>query len=87
MKNKVEYDASNYSYTEWSNLKLDWSNRYTVKYSVESYLFRYNNYQKGLSNKHIMKSTFGVMSHKSINRDIKMWYNRCIGAYNEIKYD
>ena len=58
MKNKVEYCASDYSYTEWGNLKLDWSNRYTVKYSVESYLFRYNNYQKGLNNKHIMKSTF-----------------------------
>ena len=55
---KIEYCSSDYSYNEWGNLGLDWSNRYKVKYCVEAYLFRQSNYLKGLNNKHIMKSTF-----------------------------
>ena len=83
---KIEYCSSDYSYNEWGNLGLDWSNRYKVKYCVEAYLFRQSNYLKGLNNKYIMKSTFGLMSYKSIEQDIELWYNKCIGAYNQIKY-
>jgi hypothetical protein len=58
---KIEYCSSDYSYNEWGNLGLDWSNRYKVKYCVEAYLFRQSNYLKGLNN--LNYGITGVLEH------------------------
>lgn len=69
---------------EWNNLNVDWGNEYKLTYTVESYLFRFVNYKKGLDNSHILKSTFGKKSIRDIEKEIAYWFLKCIGAYNEI---
>jgi len=66
---------------------LTWSNEYKLHYSVPSYLFRFENFNKGLKNEHIMKSTFGRKSLKEIKEEINYWFNNCIGAYNQIEFN
>lgn len=85
MRAKQFWEGKNYSYQEWANTPFDWSNFYKVKYTVESYLWRYDNYLKGLSNAHILKSTFGKSDLKSIQEEIEMWFNDSVGAYNTIE--
>lgn len=73
------------SYQEWGKLDFDWENEYKLNYTVESYLFRFTNYHKGLKNPTILKSTFGKKSKEDILKEIDYWFNKCIGAYNQIE--
>jgi len=71
---------------KWKDIE-DWTNECKIMYTVESYLFRFNNYHKGLLNKHIMMSVFGAKDKNDIKKEINEWYDRCIGAYNEIEFN
>jgi hypothetical protein len=64
-----------------------WRNQYRLTYTVESYLWRYNNYKKYLDDKNefIFKSTFGKADIRDVEAELKWWYNKCVGANNEIK--
>ena len=65
------------------NKHVDWGNEYKLCYSVESYFFRYNNYNKYLEsgNLFIKKSSFGVLTDKEIKEEIDWWFKQCVGAY------
>lgn len=86
-KKKYPWEVNKISYSEWGRMDFDWLNHSKVHNTVQSYLFRYNNYHKGLTNDHIMKSTFGRMSHSGIKEELKKWYDRAIGAYTAIEYE
>lgn len=83
---KCPWEEKDITYQEWGRMNFDWSNYYKLKYSVPSYFFRLDNYMKGLKNKHIMKSTFGLKSNAEIKKEIDWWFERCIGAYCQIIY-
>jgi len=86
-KAKYPWEVRKISYSEWGKMDFDWDNKNKVDNTVESYLFRYKNYQKGLKNEHIMKSTFGNKSIADIEIEINKWFEMCIGAYTLIEYE
>ena len=85
IKNKIWELKKEITYNEWGKLDVDWGNEYKLKYTVFSYFFRYNNYNEGLKNEHILKSTFGRKSIIEIKQEIEWWYRECIGAYSDIE--
>ena len=62
---------------------IDWDNEAKLNKSVQSYFFRYDNYQeyKTTKNEFIKKSVFGLISDLEIEKQIKWWFNTCTGAY------
>lgn len=85
-KAKYPWEIKEISYSEWGKMEFDWCNFHKVNTCVPSYFFRYDNYIKGLKNKHITKSVFGTKSICSIEQEIEWWFNRCVGAYTAIEY-
>lgn len=79
------WDVKDLTYREFGSLNYDWLNSYKVSKTVQSYLFRYDGYNKGLTNEYIMKSTFGRLHISDILKEIDYWFNKCIGAYSEIE--
>ncbi len=88
MVKRVRYpwEIKKLTYKEWSIINFDWDNQSKIDKWIPAYLFRYNNYQKGLKNKHILKSTFGRKTIIEIKEEIEMFYKICIGAYTKIEY-
>lgn len=70
-------------YGDYPDKKEYWSDLANNK-TVRGYLWRYENYKKGLDNEHIMKSTFGKTSKTSIKEELDWWFDRCLGAKNKI---
>ncbi len=88
MVQKVQHPSEyrKVTYTEWGTLDWDWENQAKLDKWIAAYFFRYDNYYKGLTNKHIIKSVFGQKPEDEIKKEIDWWYNECIGAYTQIKY-
>lgn len=84
-KSNFPFEKKQYTYQEWGCMDFDWLNYYKVTYNVESYLWRYDNYLKGIDNHHILKSTFGKSNIEDIKKEIELWFNNCLGAYNTIE--
>lgn len=77
----------NESYYDWFKRqpKAYWINEHK-KWAAENYLWRVRQYERGLENEHIMKSTFGHMSPEQILSDIKYWFNASLGVHTQITY-
>ena len=76
-----------YSNTQiWGAMDVDWENEHKLN-SVFFYFFRFDNYQKGLENNHIMLSTFGIKSNIQILEEIEWWFNVCIGVYSDVEFN
>jgi len=84
---KYPWEIKNLTYTEWVKMDFDWNNHVKIDKWIPAYFFRYDNYQKGLENDHIMKSTFGRKKIIEIKEEIENWYNINIGAYTKIEYE
>ena len=83
-KAQKPWEIKKLTYQEWGQNKHDWENEYKLMYSVESYFFRYDNFIKGNESDVILRSVFGNKNYEDIVKDIKYWFNKCIGAYNVI---
>lgn len=86
-KAPLPWETREISYSEWGKMDFDWVNQYKLDHGIPSYFFRYDNYKKGLTNEHILKSTFGRKTIAEINLEIEKWFNINIGAYTRIEYD
>lgn len=76
------WDNKTISYSDWSKLNVDWINESKLDNSVPSYFFCYDNFKT--NNEYIIKSVFGVKSKLDIKCEIEYWFNKCVGAYNDI---
>jgi hypothetical protein len=76
------------SFNEWFYDKTIDKNWYWAQESnsrtCENYLWRLDNYIKGQSNEHILKSTFGKTNHIEIQKQLDWWFKRCLGANTKI---
>jgi hypothetical protein len=87
MEPKEPWEILGISFNDWFYGPYDkgWYWREMAnKKTIDSYLWRKENYEKGKQNEHILKSVFGKSSETEILKEINWWFDKCVGANTTI---